>query len=72
MALIGQCVNPHSIRHAIATGMLQHDPRDVEVAGAALAHRGSRSVNEVYDQSGRAAAQKEWRGLQRRIARLRS
>jgi integrase/recombinase XerD len=63
MALIGQAINPHVIRHAIASGLLQDDPRDVEVAGAVLAHRGSRSVNEVYDRTGRAAAQAEWRRI---------
>jgi integrase len=67
--LIGQPINPHAIRHAIATGLLEDDPRAVATAGAALAHRGSRSVNEVYDRSGRGAAEAEWRRLRRRAAR---
>ena len=34
--LIGQPINPHAIRHAIATGLLLDNPRAVAVAGAAL------------------------------------
>lgn len=65
--LTGQAINPHAIRHAIATDLLLDNPRAVAVAGAALAHRSSRSVNEVYDRSGRAGAEAEWRRLRRRI-----
>jgi integrase len=67
--LIGQPINPHAIRHAIANSLLVADPRAVTTAGAVLAHRGSRSVNEVYDRSGRGAAEEEWRRLWRRVAR---
>ncbi len=65
--LLGQPINPHAIRHAIATGLLVADPRSVRVAGAALAHRGTRSVNEIYDRSGRAGAEAEWRRLRRSV-----
>jgi integrase len=66
--LIGQPINPHAIRHAIATSLLLDNPRAIAVAGATLAHRGSRSVNEVYDRSGRAGAAAEWRRLIRYAA----
>jgi integrase len=67
--LLGRPVNPHAARHAIATGLLAADPRAVGVAGAALAHSGARSVTEVYDRSGRAGAETEWRRLSKQAVR---
>ncbi|MCB4825531.1 tyrosine-type recombinase/integrase [Roseicella aerolata] len=65
--LLGHPINPHAIRHTIATGLLVADPRAVKVTGAALAHRGTRSVNEIYDRSGRTGAEAEWRRLRRSV-----
>ena len=59
----GHPMTPHGARYALATTIMRKDPRRIGVASAALAHRGTSSVNRVYDQSGSAAAQSYWQGL---------
>jgi hypothetical protein len=41
---------------------MTRDPRDLEVASAALAHRG---VNRVYDRSGAETADAAWKAVLR-------
>lgn len=54
--LIGRAINPHLIRHTMATGLLLDNPLALRTAAAALGHSSSRSVNEVYDRSGSACS----------------
>jgi integrase len=54
-------INPHLVRHTLATGILKADPRQVETAGAALHHRNTKTITEVHDRAGRDGAQREWR-----------
>jgi hypothetical protein len=56
-------------RHALATTIVTRDPRDLEVASAALAHRGTTRVSRVYDRSGAAAADAAWKRLLRKRKR---
>ena len=63
--LIGRSLTVHIVRHAMATRIMDRDPRDLEGASAALAHRGTSSVNEVYDRSGHRTAQRMWMRLLR-------
>jgi len=57
---LGFKTNPHAFRHALATTLMERDPRNIAIASAALAHRGTSSVNQVYDRSGNLGAQKYW------------
>jgi integrase len=66
-ALLGRRVNPHLTRHTLATTLLTTNPRDIATAAAALAHRGTRSVSEVYDRSERDGAELEWARVLRRL-----
>lgn len=65
--LIGRPINPHLTRHSLATTILTSDPRAIATAAAALTHRGTRSVSEVYDRSGRTGAEAEWQRILRRL-----
>lgn len=56
----GHPMSPHGARYALATTTMNNDPRDIAAASAALAHRGTRSVNQVYDRSGSLGAQASW------------
>jgi integrase len=67
--LLGRKVNPHLVRHVMATGLLRDDPTAVRRAAAGLGHANTRSVSEVYDRSGSAGAQQLWRTTLRRAAR---
>lgn len=67
--LLGRPLNPHIVRHVMATGLLLDDPTAVRRAAAGLGHANTRSVNEVYDRSGSAGAQRLWRATLRRAAR---
>jgi hypothetical protein len=58
---VGRPINVHVTRHALATTIMTRDPRDLEVASAALAHRGTTSVNRVYDRSGAETADTVWK-----------
>jgi hypothetical protein len=58
---VGGPINVYVTRHALATTIMTRDPRDLEVASAALAHRGTTSVNRVYDRSGAETADAAWR-----------
>ena len=58
--LIGRSINPHSVRYAEATTILDNNPHDIEVASAGLAHRGTSSVSRVYDKSGQGRANRAW------------
>lgn len=68
-ALLGRKINPHLTRHTLATTLLTEDPSDIATAAAALAHRGTRSVSEVYDRSGREGADREWARVLRSLRR---
>lgn len=67
--LMGRHINPHLTRHTLATTLLTEDPSDIATAAAALAHRGTRSVSEVYDRSGRDGALLEWARVLRALRR---
>jgi integrase len=56
----GGRTGPQKMRHAAATTLMKIDPRQIEVASAVLAHRGTSTVNQVYDRSGGSAAQMLW------------
>jgi integrase/recombinase XerD len=56
----GDRAHVHSFRHSLATMLMEQDPRSIEIAAAALAHRGVSSVNQVYDRSGNLVSQKYW------------
>jgi site-specific recombinase XerD len=58
--LIGRPMSVHSTRHAYATTTLSLDARDIEVAGAGLAHSSTSSVNRYYDRSGTGGVSKTW------------
>jgi hypothetical protein len=53
---IGRPLTVQVTRHALATTIMTRDPRDLEVASAALAHRGTTSVNLVRLMLQHAAA----------------
>lgn len=59
--LIGRAINPHLIRHTMATELLLDDPLALRTAAAALGHSSTRSVNEVYDRFGSEGAHRFWR-----------
>ena len=61
--LIGRSMTVHSPRHALATTMMDADPRNLRLTSAALTHRGAKSVNEVYDRSGIRSASQIWSRL---------
>jgi len=63
--LIGRAIRPHLMRHTMATELLTDDPTNLHMAGAGLAHRGTRSVNQTYDRSGNAGAFRYWQALGR-------
>ena len=63
----GQKTGPQKMRHACATVIMNADPRQLQVASAALAHRGTSSVNQVYDRSGNLGAQSIWLKMQAEI-----
>jgi len=67
--LFGRSLHVHLVRHAMATGIMERDPRDLEVAAAALTHKSTSSVDEVYDRSGAHTAQKMWMALRRKTLR---
>ena len=62
---IGRPLTVHVTRHALATTIMTRDRRDLEVASAALAHRGTTSVNRVYDRSGAETADAAWKSVLR-------
>ena len=65
----GHKTGPQKMRHACATLIMNADPRRLQVASAALAHRGTSSVNQVYDRSGNLGAQSIWLKMQAEIAK---
>lgn len=58
--LIGVRLNAHQVRHGMATGLMQANPRSIRTAAAALGHRSTGSVNQVYDRSDISVFSKEW------------
>ena len=64
----GHKTAPKKMRHACATLIMNADPRRLQAASAALAHRGTSSVNQVYDRSGNLGAQSIWLKMQAEIA----
>lgn len=58
--LLGQAVYPHAFRHAAATTLIEHDPRQIAVASAVLAHRDQTTVARFYDLSTHDAYQQVW------------
>jgi hypothetical protein len=64
--LIGRPISVHSVRYAAATTILDENPHDIEIASAALAHRGTSSVSRVYDKGGAARANRIWAKIRRR------
>jgi hypothetical protein len=67
--LLGRPITVHSTRHAMATARLTADPTDIAMASAGLAHRGTTSVNRVYDKSGGDTANAIWTGVRQKAAR---
>lgn len=63
---IGRPINPHCVRHTLATTLLTEDPNALAVAAAALAHRGTDTVVRYYDESTSAPAQMIWQRLKQR------
>lgn len=62
-------LRPHLVRHTLATTLMAAAPLNLRLAAAALTHKGSRMVNEVYDRSGTEASQAMWRRLRRALSR---
>jgi len=58
--MLGYPINPHCVRHALATRILDNDPQDLATASLALAHSDISTVSQFYDQSGSRAAQAVW------------
>ena len=71
LRLIGRPLNPHIVRHAAATTILDNDPHNTEIASAALAHVGTSSVERVYDRSGPSRANRIWAKARRLRSRKR-
>jgi len=69
LALIGMACSIHSVRHALVTTMMKADPRDLDIAAAALGHRSSRTTRGAYDQSGASASNGVWQDLIEQIRR---
>ena len=63
--LVGRPISVHATRHALATGIMDENPADIELASAALAHRGTSSVNRTYDRSDGGSANRVWQRLLR-------
>jgi integrase len=59
-ALIGQRFHPHSTRYSLASTLIGQDPLDVDLAAAALGHRGIGTVERYYKQSGSMQANTIW------------
>jgi len=58
--MLGYPINPNSVRHVLATRILDNNPRDLTTAALALAHNDLGTVSMFYDQSGGKAAQTAW------------
>jgi hypothetical protein len=69
LALIGMACSIHTVRHALATTMMKADPRDLDIAAAALGHRSTRTTRGAYDQSGAGASNDVWQDLIEQIRR---
>ena len=68
--ILGEPITVHALRHACATFLLDEDPRATRTASRVLAHRGTATVNRVYDRSGNAGANQQWaKMVNRRYAR---
>jgi len=59
--LLSDHLHPHEVRHVMATTLLTHRPNGIDVAAAALTHKGTATVIRHYDQSGATVAQAVWR-----------
>lgn len=51
----------------MATTLLTHRPNGIDVAAAALTHKGTATVIRHYDQSGLSVAQAMWRQVTRNL-----
>lgn len=69
--LIGRKLSVHSVRYALATGMMIADPKNIDRASAALAHRDSAVTRRSYDRSGAAGSNRVWAKLVERKRRMR-
>lgn len=61
--LLGHSINPHRVRHTLATTRLWPDLGPLKVAATALSHRDTSMVAEFHDRSGDAAAVGTWRSI---------
>lgn len=71
VALYGRALHAHSIRYTEATTLLARMPHAVDLAGAALGHRGNQTVIKFYDQGTTTVANRVWMVLQTRIRQAR-
>ncbi|MBL6081331.1 tyrosine-type recombinase/integrase [Belnapia sp. T18] len=61
--LAGVGLSPHGVRHGMATGLMQMGAGGIRIAAAALGHRGTASVNQVYDRSDISVFATEWKRI---------
>lgn len=67
LRLTGRGFSVHGFRHAVASMTVEHDPRDIDLAASVLGHKSNRSVNEVYDRSGRHSGVLLWQRLRQKL-----
>ncbi len=67
---LGQKLSVHSVRYGLATGIMSADPRNIETASAALAHRNPSVTRRAYDRSGSDASNRVWARLVERKRRV--
>lgn len=65
---IGQPINPHCVRHTLATTLLTADPTALAMTAAALTHRGTDTVVRYYDELTSAPAQVMWQRVKQRTS----
>ncbi|MBB5374483.1 tyrosine-type recombinase/integrase [Acidocella aromatica] len=68
---IGRQIDPdvtstHPFRHTKATSFIMRHPKYLDLASAALGHKGHSSVNSTYDRSGGLSASRLWNRLVQR------
>jgi integrase len=64
--LAGQPLNPHAVRHGLATALIAQDPANLGLAAAALGHVSTASVNQVYDRTDPALSAAVWSGIRKK------
>jgi hypothetical protein len=65
--LYGVRLHPHTVRYTEVTTMLWHDPNSLDIAAAALGHHGTRTTDQLYDQSTTRGAQRVWLDLVKKM-----